>query len=113
METEREKETEKFTTGSQISTIPFQPPPLQLAGLSPQAPPPPFSVSVLLSLSHHRRYMVKHTASVGPRQEIYKIDEDVAKMRKEDKTDRKGDGFTVERKNWEYSGCKTKVKRYI
>jgi hypothetical protein len=44
--------------------------------------------------------MVALPVPVGPRQEIYMTDEEVAKMRKKDKIDRKRDKFTVGRKKF-------------
>jgi hypothetical protein len=95
---EEERATDRFTIGSQISAIPFQPPPIQLAVLSCHQPPS--SLSIPLFSRPRTRYMMALPAPVGPRQEICMIDEEVVKMRKKDKTDRKRDKFTAGRKKF-------------
>jgi len=54
----------------------------------PVCPPPTPSHSSSL-LESHTRCMVKFPGPAGPTQEIYKIDEEAAKMRKKDKIDTK------------------------
>jgi hypothetical protein len=112
MERERERDSARervrFTTGSQISTIPFQPPSLELGGLPHHHPP---THSYLLESPQKMHSDSPHQHSQDKK--IYKIDEEVDKMRKKDKTDRKETDSERRKRNWEYSGLKIKVRKEI